>query len=147
MMFLYTLLSLSYAEDDVFDLVDKKAKVSNHEYLNFEIHHQAPIEKKYVFGYYVYGEGRRYEIVPLIEETISKVNQEFENDNCEKFDIGYFFIRKETIDTFDFPTKILKTKDDFYVFVCSDCQETESEQLTDLYRQVLERSCTQKPKE
>ena len=26
MMFLYTLLSLSYAEDDVFDLVDKKAK-------------------------------------------------------------------------------------------------------------------------
>ena len=52
MMFLYTLLSLSFAEDDVFDLVDKKAKVSNHEYLNFDIHHQAPIEKKYVFGYY-----------------------------------------------------------------------------------------------
>ena len=38
-------------------------------------------------------------------------------------------------------------RDDFYVFVCSDCQETESEQLTSLYRQVLERSCTEKPKE
>ena len=44
-MFLYTLLSLSFAEDDIFDLVDKKAKVSNHEYLNFDIHHQAHIEK------------------------------------------------------------------------------------------------------
>ena len=110
---------------------------------SFEIHHDSPTPNKYVYGYYIYEKGRRDEIVSLIEQTTTQVHQEFNRSSCEKFDIAYFFIKNETISRFLFPTSIVKTKDDYYLFVCSDCEEKESVQLMKLYTQALERSCTE----
>ena len=150
MNFLAT-LTLSFASDnfkpsfsdDVFDLTNKKSIVSNSDrYYNFDIHHKAPSQKSYVYGYYVYGKNRRDEVVGMIEEVIPVVNQNFSQASCEKFDIGYFFLNQDIISQFDSSTSIVKNKDDFYLFVCSDCQISETDQLRALYTDVLERSCT-----
>jgi hypothetical protein len=146
MMYILCFLLNSLASDDVFDLSDKKAKVNKGNYFSFDIHHDAPTQKKYVYGYYVYEPTRRDEVVSLIEEATSVVHQKFSESSCEKFDIAYFFIKEKTISQFSFPTTIVHTKDDFYVFVCSDCEEKESEQLISLYTQVLERICSTKSK-
>ena len=144
-MYLFSIINLSFA-DDIFDLVDKKAKVSQsaEDYYLYELHHDSPghNNSEYIYGYYVYEPGRRDEVVKLIEKTVSTVNKNHTDWSCERFDIAYFFVKNEIISSFSFPTSIVKTEDDFYLFVCSDCEQSEYDQLKPLYTQVLKRSCT-----
>jgi len=141
-MFIFLLLGTALISDDVFDMTDKKDKVAaaSEEYYTYDLHHKSP-EQKYVYGYYVYEIGRRDEVVALIENTLSQVNIKFVGSTCDKFDIAYFFVKKDVISSFDYPTSIVYTKDDYYLFVCSDCEEPEIDQLISLYSAVIERSC------
>jgi hypothetical protein len=137
---LLLLLSTAFGGDD-FDIADKKSTVdASGEYYSFDIHHKSP-EGKYVYGYYVYEENRRDEVVALLESAVSEVNNNYVDTTCEKFDIAYFFVKNDIISNFEYPTTFVHTKDDFYLFVCSDCNEPEIDQLKSLYSQVFESSC------
>ena len=146
LLFLFGTAFADEISKDVFDLVDKKAKVSNaaEDYYTYETHHASPTpaNNRYVYGYFVYEPTRRDDILTMIEKTVSTQNKGYKNFNCEKFDIAYFFIKEEVINSFDFQTSIVKTKDDYYLFVCSDCEGSETDQLSSLYSQVLDASCT-----